>query len=236
MLAWLFVIMLVPVIGMIAYFFIGRNYRRASQRRVEVLARWTRLAERSLGPTLAANAGFSDAVVGEHGGHTRRRVEGTGRREDGIVPLPSDTVEIYTAGSQKFPRLLEEMATAREATSTSCTSSGSRTSSRPRSQRSCSTGSRPACRSTSSTTGSAASPTRRTSSRSSPRAGAVVVPCFKHLSHINYRNHMKMVIIDGKSVYSGGMNMGPEYIDGGPRFAVWRDTSFRLSGPVVRPT
>ena len=31
------------------------------------------------------------------------------------------------------------------------------------------------------------------------------------------------------------MNMGQEYIDGGPRFDVWRDTSFRLSGPVVAP-
>jgi cardiolipin synthase len=29
------------------------------------------------------------------------------------------------------------------------------------------------------------------------------------------------------------MNMGQEYIDGGPRFATWRDTSLRLSGPVV---
>ena len=66
-------------------------------------------------------------------------------------------------------------------------------------------------------------------------AGAVVMPCYKRLPQINYRNHMKMVIIDGKSVYSGGMNMGQEYIDGGPRFDVWRDTSFRLSGPVVAP-
>ena len=46
-------------------------------------------------------------------------------------------------------------------------------------------------------------------------AGAVVAPCYKRLPQINYRNHMKMVIIDGKSVYSGGMNMGQEYIDGG---------------------
>ncbi|HET6474861.1 MAG TPA: cardiolipin synthase, partial [Thermoleophilia bacterium] len=66
-------------------------------------------------------------------------------------------------------------------------------------------------------------------------AGAVVMPCYKRVPQINYRNHMKMVIIDGKSVYSGGMNMGQEYIDGGPRFNVWRDTSFRLSGPVVAP-
>ena len=39
-------------------------------------------------------------------------MESTGRHEDGIVPLPADTVDIYTAGSQKFPALLEEMATA----------------------------------------------------------------------------------------------------------------------------
>jgi len=46
---------------------------------------------------------------------------------------------------------------------------------------------------------------------------------------------MKMAIIDAHVVYSGGMNMGQEYIDGGPRFAVWRDTHFRMTGPVVAP-
>jgi len=66
-------------------------------------------------------------------------------------------------------------------------------------------------------------------------AGATVAPCYKRLPRINYRNHMKMVLIDGHTVYSGGMNMGQEYIDGGPRFDVWRDTSFRMTGPVVAP-
>ena len=47
-------------------------------------------------------------------------------------------------------------------------------------------------------------------------AGASVVPCYTKLAQLNYRNHMKMVIIDGEVVYSGGMNMGQEYIDGGP--------------------
>ena len=65
--------------------------------------------------------------------------------------------------------------------------------------------------------------------------GARVVPCYKRASQLNYRNHMKMAIIDGRVVYSGGMNMGQEYIDGGSRFDVWRDTHLRLSGPVVAP-
>ena len=62
-------------------------------------------------------------------------------------------------------------------------------------------------------------------------AGARVVPCYRRMAQLNYRNHMKMAIVDGRVVYSGGMNMGQEYIDGGPRFARWRDTHFRFIGP-----
>ena len=57
--------------------------------------------------------------------------------------------------------------------------------------------------------------------------------CFKRLGQINYRNHMKIALVDGDVVYTGGMNMGQEYIDGGRRFASSRDTHLRLTGPVV---
>jgi cardiolipin synthase A/B len=46
---------------------------------------------------------------------------------------------------------------------------------------------------------------------------------------------MKIALVDGEVVYTGGMNMGQEYIDGGPRFACWRDTHLRLTGPVIAP-
>ena len=64
-------------------------------------------------------------------------------------------------------------------------------------------------------------------------AGAEVKPCYKGIAQLNYRNHMKIALVDGAAVYTGGMNMGQEYIDGGPRFDVWRDTSLRLTGPIV---
>jgi cardiolipin synthase A/B len=233
-LAWLFVIMLLPVIGIIAYFFIGRNYRRASKKRVQVLGEMEGLADRSLHRTLSANREFSEAAIREMQGTPGARVESTGRHENGIVPLPADTVDIYTAGSQKFPALLEEMATAEryihlmyliweqdELTAKVKTVLLDRLKAGVKVHilydwLSCIS-------------------YKKDELKELAQAGAVVAPCFKHLSHINYRNHMKMVIIDGKSVYSGGMNMGQEYIDGGPRFDVWRDTSFRLSGPVVAP-
>ncbi len=50
---------------------------------------------------------------------------------------------------------------------------------------------------------------------------------------INYRNHRKIVIIDGRKGYTGGMNIGQEYIDGGKKFPSWRDTAIRLTGDSV---
>ena len=50
---------------------------------------------------------------------------------------------------------------------------------------------------------------------------------------INYRNHRKMVIIDATKGYTGGINVGQEYIDGAPHYPAWRDTHVRFNGPAV---
>ena len=50
---------------------------------------------------------------------------------------------------------------------------------------------------------------------------------------INYRNHRKIAVIDGRIAYTGGMNVGTEYITGGRRFPAWRDTHLRIEGPSV---
>ncbi|RRD92656.1 cardiolipin synthase [Clostridiales bacterium COT073_COT-073] len=48
----------------------------------------------------------------------------------------------------------------------------------------------------------------------------------------NYRNHRKLVIIDGDIGYTGGMNVGDEYIYS-KRFGLWRDTHMRITGDAV---
>ncbi|MDC7233429.1 MAG: cardiolipin synthase [Spirochaetales bacterium] len=50
---------------------------------------------------------------------------------------------------------------------------------------------------------------------------------------INYSNHKKIVVIDSRIGYTGGMNVGMEYIDGGKAFKAWRDTHVRLRGNCV---
>ena len=49
------------------------------------------------------------------------------------------------------------------------------------------------------------------------------------LSMINYRNHRKLVIIDGKIGYTGGVNIAERYRKGN-RLGRWRDTFMRLEG------
>ncbi|NNC82854.1 MAG: cardiolipin synthase [Flavobacteriales bacterium] len=71
------------------------------------------------------------------------------------------------------------------------------------------------------------------------QAGADVFPFYSIkfyllASRINYRNHRKIAIIDGKVAYTGGINISEEYVnDRGFEQGYWRDTHLRIEGPGV---
>lgn len=70
------------------------------------------------------------------------------------------------------------------------------------------------------------------------RAGIQIYPFFKVTfpqlgTRINWRNHRKLCVIDGKIGYLGGMNIADRYIDGGKKFKLWRDTHVRIEGNAV---
>lgn len=50
---------------------------------------------------------------------------------------------------------------------------------------------------------------------------------------INLRSHRKIIVIDGLIGFTGGMNVGDEYLGEDPHFGYWRDTHVRLEGPTV---
>lgn len=69
-------------------------------------------------------------------------------------------------------------------------------------------------------------------------AGGEVEAFFASSLHIinlrlNYRNHRKLAIIDGKIGYIGGFNVGDEYLGKNPKFGYWRDTHLRIQGSAV---
>ena len=50
---------------------------------------------------------------------------------------------------------------------------------------------------------------------------------------INYRNHRKNVVVDGEVAWTGGANVGIEYLGQDKRFGHWRDTQLRIEGPAA---
>ncbi|MBU6958270.1 cardiolipin synthase [Pseudomonas sp. CVAP len=50
---------------------------------------------------------------------------------------------------------------------------------------------------------------------------------------VNFRNHRKIVVVDGVQGFVGGHNVGDEYMGQKPPLAPWRDTHVAVSGPVV---
>ena len=51
---------------------------------------------------------------------------------------------------------------------------------------------------------------------------------------LNFRNHRKIVVVDGLCAFVGGHNVGEEYVSGHPRLGPWRDTHVAVEGPVVQ--
>lgn len=72
------------------------------------------------------------------------------------------------------------------------------------------------------------------------RESRVFVQAFDPVVHpllvfnANFRNHQKLIVIDGKIAYTGGLNVGDEYLGKEEKLGFWRDTHLRVEGPLVR--
>jgi cardiolipin synthase len=71
------------------------------------------------------------------------------------------------------------------------------------------------------------------------RAGGVEIHPFNtrhgrwNLWQLNFRNHRKIVIVDGETAWVGGLNVGDEYLGLGKKLRPWRDTHVKMTGPAV---
>lgn len=50
---------------------------------------------------------------------------------------------------------------------------------------------------------------------------------------VDYRNHRKIVVTDGRVAFTGGINVGREYLGLDPVMGAWRDTHIRIEGPAA---
>jgi cardiolipin synthase len=64
-------------------------------------------------------------------------------------------------------------------------------------------------------------------------AGFLPLNPFHSLIRINLRNHRKITVVDGRIGFTGGMNIGDDYLGKSPVLGYWRDSFVRLEGPAV---
>lgn len=64
---------------------------------------------------------------------------------------------------------------------------------------------------------------------------AFFFPSLLSIAHprLNYRNHRKIAVIDGKIGFIGGFNIGDDYLSRIPEWAPWRDTAVKVTGHAV---
>lgn len=224
-LAWVTVLMLLPLVGIILYLFFGRsikNKRMISRRNRK------RLKKMDTGrPVEIQKLDFSDT--------TKQQIR-LARSLTGAYFYDDNNVEIFLDGKTKFERLFEDVRNAKSSINVQYyifeddeigqefanlliakAKEGVRV------------------RLIYDHVGSFH--VRKSFFRRMQRAGIEAYPFFKVnfplLGYrLNWRNHRKIVVIDSKIGYIGGMNVADRYIDGG-KFDVWRDTHIRVEGPGV---
>jgi len=230
-LLWLFALVVLPVLGLVLFLFFGRDWKVITARRhwaegyqAAVKAKMQPIYDRNA----AAQAAFEARY--DHGMPTD--ISAAIRRENGSYPLPADSLEVYPAGAQKFSRLEQDLAAAErfihleyfiwekdELTGRITSILADRLAAGVE------------VRILYDYVGSITF--KKDELKRLEAAGAVVSADVKDIFKLNYRNHRKIVVIDGLVGYTGGMNMGQEYIDGGVRFPTWRDTHIRITGQAV---
>jgi cardiolipin synthase len=64
-------------------------------------------------------------------------------------------------------------------------------------------------------------------------AAFLPVSLLRRRIQVNLRNHRKILIVDGKTAFTGGLNIGDEYLGKNKKLGHWRDTTIRIEGPAV---
>ncbi len=230
-LAWLFILVFLPFVGVFFYIFFGRDWKVVARRKgwIQTLKR---VEIEEMAPIWKRNAQATARFYEEWGDAIAEPISRAISAENVARVLPASSLELFNDGATKFARLKEDLAAAQrfihlqyfiweqdELTARIVPILLDRLKAGVEVRimydwMGCIT-------------------FKKRELKQLARAGAIVRADVTDLLRINYRNHRKIVVIDGEIGYTGGMNVGQEYIDGGKRFATWRDTHMRLTGQAV---
>jgi cardiolipin synthase A/B len=230
-LAWLFILLFLPFIGVVFYVFFGRDWKIVARRHgwVEQLRD---TEKREMAPIYERNVQAVARFHEEWGDSIAEPISRAISNENVARVLPATSLELFNDGASKYRRLKEDLAGAQRfihlqyfiweqdrLTAELVPILLDRLAAGVE------------VRIMYDWMGCISF--RKMELKQLRGAGAQVEADVTDLLRINYRNHRKIVVIDGEIGYTGGMNVGQEYIDGGDRFDTWRDTHMRMTGQAV---
>ena len=227
--AWILITLLVPIVGVIAYFLFGRSYRRSRQYSYSdetVNKRIMNICEIQL-----------NEIDKQEYSELRHKNFVTLMLNNGNAPLGiSNRIKILNNGYECFPYIFKDLQDAKEFIHIEVfgIESGQLFEKllailRERVQAGVEVRVIYDC------VGSRALKRRdmRRMQKAGIKAYSYMPIWMPHFANkFNYRNHRKIIVIDGKVGYTGGMNIADRYLTGTKR-GIWRDTQIRVEGQSV---
>lgn len=224
--AWVLVLMLLPVVGLVIYLFFGRSLKGKSLISRSDLRELRRMRELSSNQEMAS--GLSDSS---------KQLIALANKLMGPHLFVGDDIQVFTTGQEKFDALLRDIQSATDYIHVQYfiienDETGNRlidaliSKAREGVQ----------VRVLYDYVGSFYFPPKLLKKM---RAEGIEVYPFMELTltqfafRANWRNHRKIVVIDGKVGYMGGMNIANRYVTGDKKWNAWRDTHLRISGESV---
>lgn len=224
-LAWVTVLLLLPVFGILLYIFFGRNIKnqRMISRRIRRRLR-SKENRSSYSPArLELSLASAQQIM-------------LGKSLTGAQFHGENTIEVFTSGAEKFDALEADLLNAKRSINLQYyIFDGDETGHRIARALMAKAREGVKVRVIYDHVGSFS--VRSRFFKEMVRAGVEAYPFFKVTfpqlaTRVNWRNHRKICVIDNSIGYIGGMNIADRYIDGG-KFDIWRDTHLRITGPVV---
>ena len=222
-LTWILLLVFLPVIGLILYFFFGRDRKNRRMVSVDDMDQFQELTDRAVEGYVCQNPpkNVKNLITLLH-------------TAGKAVPVTGNDVRVYTDFSAMYADLLADLEAAQHHIHFQFFKFEDDEMGRKAEEilvRKAQSGVQVRLQ-----IDDLANLSRRRFFRRMAQKGVLVRPFFRVQlflsSDTNYRNHRKNVVIDGRVGYTGGMNIAKRYAVG-IRNGVWRDTHIRVEGPVV---
>ncbi len=231
-LGYLLLVVVFPIIGIIVYFTFGVNYRKRKIYQKKLLA------DKKAFPELDDELEKSiKETLSKHKDDLKHFYKLATHNAKEYVLTPSNKATLLINGEQKFPRVLQTLRNAKEhihieyyiyENDAIGTEIGTILKEKAKSGIK--------VRMIYDDFGSQS--IRRSFVQELREAGVEVAPFYKIrwlflANRINYRNHRKIIVVDGNVGYVGGINVSDKYINKSTSHLYWRDTHLELQGPSV---